>query len=105
MPIASLQLHTPASIERQLAGRLRAERLRQGWKQTTLAERSGVSAPTIRRYERTGRTSLRNLLHLCHALGRLDEFEALLAPPRASTLAELEARATAGAPGRQRGTR
>ena len=105
MPIDSLQLHTPASIERQLADRLRAERLRQGWKQTTLAERSGVSAPTIRRYERTGRTSLRNLLQLCHALGRIDEFAPLLAPPRAATLAELEAQAATRSPRRSRGTR
>ena len=92
MTDTTIQLHTPEDIERQLADRLRQERLRLGWKQSTLAERSGVSVPTIRRTERSGRTSLRSLLRLCHALGRLDEFAHLLAPPPASSLAELEAR-------------
>ena len=100
------QLHTPEDVQRQLADRVRAERLRRGWKQSTLADRSGVSLPTIRRYERTGRTSLENLLRLCHALGRLDEFADLLNPPAASSMAELEAQATATAqPKRKRGVR
>ena len=99
-----IQLHHPLDIARQLAERVRAERLRRGWKQSTLAERSGVSLPTIRRYERTGRTSVENLLRLCHALGRLDEFAELLKPPVATSLAELEAR-TLRPVGRKRGTR
>ena len=100
-----LQIHSPDEVARQLADRIRAERLRQGWKQETLAERSGVSLPTIRRYERTGRTSVGNLLRLCHALGRLDAFTDLLKPPPASSIAELEARAAATTPTRKRGVR
>jgi transcriptional regulator with XRE-family HTH domain len=100
-----LQLHTPEEMERRLAERVRAERLRCNWKQSTLAERSGVSLPTVRRYERTGRTSLENLLKLCHALGRLDEFADLLEPPVAASIAELEAGSTYGASKRKRGTR
>ena len=94
-PLARLpiQLQTPEDIARRLADRLRQERLRLRWKQSTLAERAGVSVPTIRRYERTGRSTLETLLRLCHALGRLGEFADLLAPPPASSLAELEARA------------
>ncbi len=91
-PDPPLQLHTPEDIERLLAERLRRLRLLLGWKQDTLAERSGVSVATIRRFEHTGRTSLENLLRLCHALGRLDEFERLLSPPAAQSLDELEAR-------------
>lgn len=106
MTKTSPQLHTPEDIEHQLARRIRLERLRRGWKQSTLAARSGVSVPTIRRYERNGQTSLSNLLKLCHALGRLDEFAALLAPPPAATLAELEARtAEQDLPRRKRGVR
>ena len=89
-----IQLHTPGEVARQLAERIRAERLRQGWKQETLAKRSGVSLPTVRRYERTVRTSVANLLKLCHALGRLAELADLLMPPPASSMAELESRAT-----------
>ena len=101
-----LQLNDPEDIVHQLAARVRAERLRRGWKQSTLAERSGVSLPTIRRYERTGRTSLENLLKLCYALGRLDEFDGLLKPPPASSIADLETRFTeADGPKRRRGVR
>lgn len=101
---APVQLHNPNDIVHLLADRVRAERLRRQWKQETLAERSGVSLPTIRRYERTGRTSTENLLKLCHALGRLDEFAELLKPPPASSIAELEQRSSTSA-GRKRGVR
>lgn len=104
MAKAPIQLHSPDEIAGLLAERVRAERLRREWKQETLAERSGVSLPTIRRYERTGRTSLENMLKLCHALGRLDEFADLLKPPPASSIDELAAR-TAAAPKRKRGVR
>lgn len=100
-----LQLHTPAEMALALARRLRDERLRLDWKQETLAERSGVSLPTIRRYERTGRTSVANLLRLCHALGRLDEFDALLRPPPAASIADLKTREQAAAARRRRGAR
>ncbi len=56
--MSSFQIHNPEEIARLLAERIRAERLRREWKQETLAERSGVSLPTVRRYERTGRTSI-----------------------------------------------
>jgi HTH-type transcriptional regulator/antitoxin HipB len=105
MPNAPLQLHGPEDIARLLAERIREERLRQNWKQQTLAERSGVSLPTLRRYELTGRTSIENLLKLCHALGRLDEFAELLKPPPARSIAELEALAEASALKRKRGAR
>jgi len=99
------QRHDPDGIARQFATRVRAERLRRDWTQATLAERSGVSLPTVRRFERLGRTSLENLLRLCHALGRLDEFAALLEPPPASSLDELERRAGNKMPERRRGRR
>lgn len=100
------QRRTPGETARALAERIRADRLRLAWKQETLAERSGVSLATVRRYERTGRTSVENLLKLCHALGRLDEFDKLLTLPPASSIAELEARDGAtGAKGRRRGVR
>jgi transcriptional regulator with XRE-family HTH domain len=106
MSSSRLQLHVPEDILRQLADRLKVLRLERSWKQSTLAKRAGVSLPTVQRYERTGRTSLENLLRLCHALGRLDEFAELLRPEPASSLAELEARQEARTgPARRRGLR
>jgi len=101
----SLELHTPQEVERILAERVRAERLRFRWKQSTLAGRAGVSLPTLRRYEKTGRTSLSSFLKLCHALGHLDSLAGLLEPPAASSIAELEARETSHAVKRKRGVR
>jgi transcriptional regulator with XRE-family HTH domain len=103
--MSSFQIHNPEEIARLLAERIRAERLRREWKQETLAERSGVSLPTVRRYERTGRTSIENLLKLCHALAKLDEFAELLKPPPAASIADLESSSAAALPKRKRGVR
>lgn len=84
-------LHTPEQIGNALAARVKALRLARGWKQATLAERSGVSLASLRRFETTGQISLQHLLQLAFALNRLDDFDALLQAPRASSLAELEA--------------
>jgi len=101
-----LQRNTPADISQLLAQRLRRQRLLLGWKQHTLAQHSGVSVATIRRIEQTGHSSVENLLKLCHALGRLDDFEQLLLPPPAQTLDQLEAQQrSAKHPGRQRGNK
>ncbi len=84
-------LSTPERVATVLAGRTRELRLARGWKQTTLAERSGVSLASLRRFETSARVSLQNLLKLVFALGRLPDFDALLDHPVPSSLAELEA--------------
>ena len=99
--MSAYSLHTPERISVALAARARALRLAKGWKQVTLAERSGVSLASLRRFEESGRVSLQNLLKLAFALGHLDAFDALFQTPRASSLAELEAEESR--PARQRG--
>lgn len=83
-------LETPEQVSQKLAARTKALRLARGWKQITLAERSGVSLASLRRFEESGKVSLQSLLDLAFALNRLDDFEALLQPPLASSIAELE---------------
>lgn len=95
-------LHTPEKIRRQIADRTRELRLDRGWKQTTLAERAGVSLGSLRRFERTGKVSLDNLLRLAFALHRLDDFAALLEPPPVRSIDELERREEKDTP--KRGT-
>lgn len=85
-------LLSSSEVQQLLGRRMKALRLQVGFKRSTLAERSGVSARTLQRFEDTGEISLRNMLRLAHALGRLVEFADLLHPPEAATLAELEAR-------------
>ncbi len=94
-------LKTPEQVGSDLAGRVRELRLARGWRQVTLAERSGVSLGSLRRFESSGRVSLQNLLRLAFALGRLDDFDDLFQAPRASSLAELEA--AESRPARRRG--
>ncbi|MFI5379627.1 MAG: helix-turn-helix transcriptional regulator [Tepidisphaerales bacterium] len=98
-----LQLHTPPEMQRAVADRVRQVRLDLGLKQATLAGRAGVTLASLRRFEQTGEASLKLFLRVCHALGRLDEFDAILRPPPARSLAELEARETRRP--RQRGSR
>jgi len=43
-----------------------------------MAERSGVSLGSLKRFENTGKISLGSLLKLMHLLGRLNEFDNLL---------------------------
>lgn len=84
-------LTTPEQVSKTLADRVRVLRLARGWKQITLAKRSGVSLASLRRFEESDRVSLQSLLKLAFALNRLDDFDDLLQPPPASSLAELEA--------------
>lgn len=94
-------LVTPEEVGKTLAARIRALRLARGWKQSTLAKRSGVSLASLRRFEESGKVSLQNLLDLAFALNRLEDFDALFQGFRASSLAELEAGETR--PKRKRG--
>ncbi len=48
--------------------------------QALLAEKSGVSLGSIKRFEQTGKISFESLLKLVQILGRLSEFETILAP-------------------------
>jgi transcriptional regulator with XRE-family HTH domain len=84
-------LTTPEQVRETLAARFKALRLARGWKQTTLAQRSGVSLASLRRFEESGQVSLANLLALAFALNRLDDFDALFQAPPASSIDELAA--------------
>ncbi len=95
-------LHTPEEVAHELAQKARRLRLYRNWKQSTLSERSGVALASLRRFERTGEVSLKHLLRLCFALGRLDDFHSVLLQAGAGSIRELEARTAA--PGPERGT-
>ncbi len=93
----------PADVAKEIAQRLRALRLGRRWTRETLAERADVSAASLKRFENTAQVSLQNLLKLCAVLGRLGDWDELLQPPPARSLADLEQRAEA--PPRKRGSR
>jgi len=70
----------PIDVLRETAEKLRRLRKMRKWSQAELAERSGVSLGSVKRFEQTGRISFESLLKLAHVLGRLGDFEALFAP-------------------------
>ncbi len=96
------QFRTPVEMAEELARRARELRLLTGWKQVTLAARSSVTLASLKRFERTSKISLDSLLCICHALGRLEDFEQVLRRPIARSMAELEARASKPLPRRGR---
>jgi len=85
------ELKTTGEIAQILAKQVKELRLLNKWKRSTMAQRSGVSESSLRRFEQTARISLENFLKLLSALGRLDEMGDLLHPPSAKSIDDLEA--------------
>ena len=82
-------LKTPEETLLDLSSKFKRIRLTKKWKRSTLSKRSGVTESTLRRFEQTGEVSMKNFLKLIHATGRLDEMEALLNPPVATSIKDL----------------
>ena len=57
--------------------------------QQDLADKSGVSYGSIKRFERLGKISFESLLKIAEALSRLEEFETLLVPKDQKRLEKL----------------
>ena len=64
-------------VANDLVERVRVRRKAQGLTQRRLADRSGVSYSSLRRFETTGEISLTSLLRLAQTLGCLEDFNAL----------------------------
>ncbi len=69
---------TPYEVGLQIAQRHRAMRKRLKISQKEMAERSGVSLGSLKRFESSGKISLESLLKLVHLLGRLSDFDKVL---------------------------
>jgi transcriptional regulator with XRE-family HTH domain len=66
---------TPSQVQLELAERFKKLRKNKKLSQSELADKSGVSLGSIKRFEYTGQISLESLLKLAHLFGRLDDFE------------------------------
>ncbi len=67
-----LSLLTPSDLQSQLADAVRSRRKARKWSRQTLAERSSVPAPTIRKFETTGQISLRQFILLWQCVDKLE---------------------------------
>ena len=69
---------TPFEVSKELAKRHRILRKLLKISQKEMAERSGVSLGSLKRFENTGKISLESFLKLIHLLDRLNEFDKIL---------------------------
>lgn len=69
---------TPYEVSKEIAQRHRIIRKQLKMSQEEMAERSGVSFGSLKRFENTGKISLESLLKLMHLLGRLDDYDHVL---------------------------
>ena len=74
----------------QMAQRLQSRRLEKGLSRQTLADLSGVPAPTIARFEQHYAISLRQYVDLAMTLGYTDALKELMKEPIYKTMEELE---------------
>ncbi len=65
---------TPHDIGKELAKRHKILRKLMKLSQKEMAERSGVSLGSLKRFETSGQISLESLLKLAHLLNRLEDF-------------------------------
>ena len=70
----------PGDVRLDLAHKHKKLRKQKGLSQSDLAERSGVSLGSLKRFETKGQVSLESLLKLVFILGRLSDFENVLKP-------------------------
>lgn len=70
----------PTDLLLEIAQKHKRLRKNAGYSQRELAERSGVSLGSIKRFEQTGLISLESLLQLAAILDRLTDFEAVFNP-------------------------
>lgn len=70
----AIDLYSPPEIQQELAARAKNIRLALEYTQRGLAERSGVSLGTLKRFEHTGQISLESLLKISLVLGHLEDF-------------------------------
>ena len=63
----------PSDIQDQLRQKFKTRRKQFGFTQTELAERSGVSLGSLKRFERTGQISLESFLKLAFVLECVNE--------------------------------
>lgn len=75
-----ISLISPSRALRKLSENVRFRRLNAGLTQEGLAERSGVTLPTLRKFEQKGVISLESFLKLLLVVGGLEEVVEAIKP-------------------------
>ena len=80
---------TPHDAAQAVGQRLKEHRLALNRSQREVAERAGVSVPTIKRLEASGRGSIEHLLLVAWTLGLEEAFVDLIPKPAARSIEEI----------------
>lgn len=80
----------PETLMMRLANNCKARRLDMGYSRNSLSRLTSVPAPTIERFERTGKISLESFCRLAIEFDYFDEMRNIMGRTKYSTSAELE---------------
>ena len=89
MNINFMMLKTPYDVSMELAEKAREKRKYMKLTQLQLAEKSGVSLSSLKRFERTGEISLSSLLKIAMVLDSLKDFEKVFEKPEYTSIEEI----------------
>jgi transcriptional regulator with XRE-family HTH domain len=77
--ILTISLKTAQEVQEDLAGRFKRRRIAMNLTQKDLADRSGVTWSSLKRFEREGLIALQSLLQLSVVLDCLGDFDTIAA--------------------------
>lgn len=80
----------PEQLMTMMAKNCKARRLERGYSRRTLSDRTGVPAPTIERFEKTGKISFESFCAIAVEFDYFQEMSEILSKPKYSTGSELE---------------
>ncbi|MBQ7269850.1 MAG: helix-turn-helix transcriptional regulator [Bacteroidales bacterium] len=80
----------PQMLLEKIAANCKKRRLEKGYSRKTLSELTGIPAPTLERFERTGRISLESFCRIAIEFDYFDEVAGLMNRTKYSTSKELE---------------
>ena len=84
-----LDRYNPHNVAKDIAARAKQLRLAVNITQQQLAQKTGVSLGSIKRFETTGLISLQNLLRIAVTLNAVDDFTNLFAHTNYSSIDEV----------------
>ena len=73
-----------------MAKNCKERRLERGYSRRTLAEKTGIPAPTIERFENTGKISFESFCAIAVEFDYFQEMSEILSKPKYTTSSELE---------------
>ena len=82
-------IKTPSEISMALANRVKQTRIRRSITQDELAERSGVSFGSVKRFEQIGEISLKHLILVSKVLRCSEQFDELFSLSNYESMEEL----------------